>query len=126
MAYTIVTGLSILVIQPTFARPEDFGPNVSPHPHAERFRDTRPQRPMDRDYRHSNNFRDHPNPQQGSNAWRVGKTLPDQYKFNAAQVDYTQNNRLSQPTRYQQWIKVNDRYMLINVMTNTILKIVHE
>jgi Ni/Co efflux regulator RcnB len=120
LGYALVLTAALARMQPAFAEPGRFG---NPPTHDNRSAYRLQHHPMDRDYDyperddefHSNRL-----------SWRVGKRLPDQYLFSEFQVDYRQNEKLSPPTRYQQWIKVNDRYMLINVMTNTILKIVKE
>lgn len=58
--------------------------------------------------------------------WKTGTTLPEQYRNLDDQVDYTEHPNLTQPTRYQQWIKVKNKYILLNVITNTIIKVVPE
>ena len=58
--------------------------------------------------------------------WKTGAPIPQNYLDTEHQVDYTQYPKLSEPSRYQQWIKVDDRFILINVITNTVLKVTPE
>lgn len=58
--------------------------------------------------------------------WKVGNRLPEEYRYSEFFVDYRQHHKLNAPTRFQQWVKVNDHYLLINIMTNTILQVIHE
>lgn len=58
--------------------------------------------------------------------WQVGRRLPEQYRYSEYLVDYRENSKLTAPTRFQQWVKIDEQYLLINIMTNTILKIIPE
>lgn len=55
---------------------------------------------------------------------KVGMTLPQDYQQNANLIDADDYPQLPQPTRYQQWIRFNNQYILLNVLTNTVIKIV--
>ncbi len=56
--------------------------------------------------------------------WKAGTTLPEEYRVKDYQIDSSNNPKLTPPTRYQQWIKVKNKYILLNVITNTIIKVV--
>lgn len=55
---------------------------------------------------------------------RAGMTLPIEYRSNENTIDADHHPQLSQPTRYQQWVRVNNQYMLLNVLTHTVIKVV--
>ena len=55
---------------------------------------------------------------------RAGMTLPIEYRTNENTIDADHYPQLSQPTRYQQWVRVNNQYMLLNVLTHTVIKVV--
>lgn len=95
---TLLTGLTHTVI---YAAPHDGGP--------------RDQLQREKDNRNE----DRP-------SWKIGSTVPEKYRYANYQIDYNNNPQLTPPTRYQQWIKVQRQYILINVLTNTIIKIVSE
>ena len=59
-----------------------------------------------------------------SRDWRVGQKVPTQYHSQAYKVDHKQYKKLNKPGRNQQWIKVNGDYILTNVMTHSIIKII--
>lgn len=133
VCFAIVTALLVSSGQMTFAAPED-------HPQHDSFRDTRGQmqqrdRHDDRRAYERENFRsaDHqtteirpPRGERGRANWKIGAPMPENYRFSDYVIDYTQYPRLSPPSRYQQWIKVDNRLVLINVLTNTILKVMPE
>lgn len=120
----LMLGLSLVWIQPTFAAPQDYIPNHAQHDEipsheGKRFKskeDYREQRKQDGEHRR----------QREKNHWKAGSTLPREYRYTDYQVDYTQHSKLSPPTQYQQWIKINNQYMLMNVLTNTIIKVIPE
>ena len=56
--------------------------------------------------------------------WRTGTTVPKPNNYMQYEIDHTQYPKLSAPSRYQQWIKVDDHFILVNVVTNTILKVI--
>lgn len=58
----------------------------------------------------------------GEGRLKAGMPLPEEFR-NAERVDYKNGQNLSEPSRYQQWVKVKDRYVLMNVLTNTIIKV---
>ena len=59
-----------------------------------------------------------------SHDWRVGQKLPSQYYGKSYKVDHTKYKKLSKPGKNQQWIKVNGDYVLINVKSHNIIKII--
>ena len=59
-----------------------------------------------------------------SHDWRVGPKVPGQYYAQSYKVDHKKFKKLSKPGRNQQWIKVNGDYVLINVMSHSIIKII--
>lgn len=134
VCFALVTALLASSGQMTFAAPED-------HPQHESFRDTRGQmqqrerqddrhRPYEREnYRSAEHENANNRPSRGDRGranWKIGAPMPENYRFSDYVIDYTQYPRLSPPSRYQQWIKVDNRLVLINVLTNTILKVMPE
>ncbi|MCH4248857.1 MAG: RcnB family protein [Acinetobacter populi] len=123
----LFVSLSLLPIQPIFAAPQDGGrsfdqrnqseSDYKPQINRDDFRKPRDQRRQDNDdpSRHHEKF-----------YWKAGATLPEQYRSANHQIDYSNNPKLAPPTRYQQWIKVKNKYVLLNVITNTIIKVVPE
>lgn len=61
----------------------------------------------------------------GEGRLKAGMPLPEEFR-SAQRVDYKNAQNLSEPSRYQQWVKVKDRYVLMNVLTNTIIKVEKE
>ena len=59
-----------------------------------------------------------------SHDWRVGQKVPSQYHGKSYKVDHTKYKKLSKPGKNQQWIKVNGDYVLTNVVSHTIIKII--
>lgn len=55
---------------------------------------------------------------------RAGMTLPVDYRDYDSDVDEERHPKLTPPTRYQQWVKVNNQYILLNVLTHTVIKVV--
>lgn len=55
---------------------------------------------------------------------RAGMTLPIEYRSNENTIDADHYPQLSQPTRYQQWVRINNQYILLNVLTHTVIKVV--
>lgn len=55
---------------------------------------------------------------------RIGAPIPKQNNYQQNEINYTQHPNLSAPSRYQQWVKVDNYFVLINVLTNTVLKVV--
>ena len=56
--------------------------------------------------------------------WRVGQKLPSKYQGNSYHVDHKQSYKLSKPAKNQQWVKVNGDYILTNILTHAIIKII--
>lgn len=82
----------------------------------------------ERSERHYNNAdgAERGNYSRGRSEWKTGAPIPESYRFADYTVDYTQYPKLTAPSRYQIWIKVDNRFILINVLTNTTLKVVLE
>ena len=61
-------------------------------------------------------------------SWKTGASISNLPNAAPSQqaVDYSKYPQLSTPSRYQKWIKVDGHFILINVMTNTILKVIPE
>src|SRR5690606_4651 len=59
-----------------------------------------------------------------SHDWRVGQKVPTQYYGQSYKVDHKKFKKLNKPGKNQQWIKVNDDYVLTNVMSHNIIKII--
>lgn len=55
---------------------------------------------------------------------RIGAPIPKPNNYQQLEINYAQYPHLSPPSRYQQWIKVDNYFVLINVLTNTVLKVV--
>lgn len=55
---------------------------------------------------------------------KVGTILPESYRQNI--IAYTSVAGLTEPSQYQQWVKVERDYILFNLLTNTIIKIVSD
>jgi Ni/Co efflux regulator RcnB len=54
--------------------------------------------------------------------WQEGYVLPQHYRGNGYKVDYEDNN-LAKPSRNEQWYKINNNFLLVNLESNTILRI---
>lgn len=121
LARAILLGLSILIIPVAFAAPpihfgaqdaqeNDSLPSIPPREDRHRHREQQ------------RNFEEkHPHRE-----WQIGASLPERFRYAENYVDYTSNPKLTAPTRYQQWIKFRRHYILFNVLTNTIIKVVPE
>ncbi|BCT87796.1 RcnB family protein [Acinetobacter variabilis] len=59
-----------------------------------------------------------------SRDWHVGQKVPAQFQSKVYKVDHSKYKRLSKPGKNQQWIKVNGDYILTNVMSHNIIKII--
>ena len=59
-----------------------------------------------------------------SRDWRVGHKVPSQYQSKMYKVDHSKYKKLSKPGKNQQWIKVNGDYILTNVVSHNIIKII--
>lgn len=58
-----------------------------------------------------------------SNNWKVGGKVPTKYHSNNYKVGHSTHN-LPQPGKNQRWIKVNGDYILENVLTHVIIKVI--
>lgn len=56
--------------------------------------------------------------------FQVGQNLPDEILNMGKPIDARAYPELSHATAYQQWLKFHRRFVLINVMTKTIIKVV--
>ena len=54
--------------------------------------------------------------------WQEGYVLPQHYRGNGYKVSYEDNN-LAKPSRNEQWYKINNNFLLVNLESNTILRI---
>ena len=59
-----------------------------------------------------------------SHDWRVGQKVPSQYFGQSYKVDHKKFKNLSKPGKNQQWLKVNGDYVLTNVASHNIIKII--
>ena len=59
-----------------------------------------------------------------SRDWKVGQKVPNQYHTASYKVDHSKYKKLTKPGRNQQWIKVNGDYVLTNVISHSIIKII--
>ena len=57
-------------------------------------------------------------------AWKVGNSLPASYRAKTYRVADYRTHHLKQPGKNQHWYKVNGDYVLVNVITNSILQII--
>lgn len=55
---------------------------------------------------------------------KVGTILPEIYRKNI--IAYKSVAGLTEPSQYQQWVKVEKDYILFNLLTNTIIKVVSD
>lgn len=60
-----------------------------------------------------------------SRDWKVGQKVPAQYHGQSYKVNHSKYKKLSKPGRNQEWIKVNNDYVLTNTITHVILKIIN-
>lgn len=116
----IIFSLSSAVIAaPAMAAPHDQG-----HQQATHQQNVKKQQPVQKhqsQQKHSINHR----ADQPSRDWKVGQKVPSQFYGNGYKIDHTKYKKLSKPGKNQHWIKVNNDYVLTNVVTHAILKIVH-
>ena len=54
--------------------------------------------------------------------WQTGYVMPQHYRGNGYKVDYQEHN-LPRPERKQQWYKINQDYILVDVENHHILRI---
>lgn len=79
------------------------------------------------DHRWNNDNRNHQanNRVNPSREWRSGQYLPSQYSASRYHVNYRNYRQLPQPSRYQQWYKVNGDYVLVNERNNRIIRVIN-
>lgn len=66
----------------------------------------------------------HPHQDHPARQWKVGHKVPKLYHSSNYKVDHHKFKKLSQPGKHQQWIKVKGDYVLTDVRTHTIVKII--
>jgi Ni/Co efflux regulator RcnB len=66
----------------------------------------------------------HKNSVKPAHDWRAGQKVPSQYRGNSYKVDHSKYKKLSKPAKNQQWIKVNGDYVLTNVISHSIIKVI--
>ena len=54
--------------------------------------------------------------------WQTGYIMPQHYRGDSYKVGYRENN-LPKPSRNQQWYKINQDYILVDVENHHILRI---
>lgn len=124
--YAVWLSLLVLGGQSSFAAPQNYPNQAQPQSEQQRMRggEYRHYERGNRDQTLENNHTMR-SERGAERSMRVGAPIPAMYR-EAQQIDYTQHPKLSTPSRYQQWIKVNNRYLLINVLTNTVIKVMPE
>lgn len=56
--------------------------------------------------------------------WRAGQKVPSQFRGQRYNVDHMKHRKLTKPAKNEQWIKVNNDYVLTNVISHIILKVI--
>ncbi|MFD1438814.1 RcnB family protein [Acinetobacter sp. ANC 4282] len=116
----IVLSLSTaLVAAPVMAAPQDHHSQQHNQQHSQQSAQSHHKAPVQQ--HHNAAHKKAVNP---SHDWRVGQKVPSQYYAQSYKVDHKKIKKLSKPGRNQQWIKVNGDYVLINVMSHSIIKII--
>ena len=116
----IILSLSTaLVAAPAMAAPQDH--------HSQQYNQQHNQQPVQNHHKapvqqHHNTV--HKKAVNPSHDWRVGQKVPSQYHGKSYKVDHAKYKKLSKPGKNQQWIKVNGDYVLINVISHNIIKII--
>ncbi len=54
--------------------------------------------------------------------WQTGYVMPQHYRGDGYKVDYRDSD-LPKPARNQQWYKINNDYILVDLASNSIVKI---
>lgn len=57
-------------------------------------------------------------------SWKVGHQFPQSYRTKTYQVYDYGNYHLSRPAKNQQWYRINGDYVLVNVISHSILQII--
>lgn len=55
--------------------------------------------------------------------WKAGNKFPAQFRGAGYKVDYKHHKQLSKPGKNQQWFKADNRYILVNTATYSIIKV---
>ena len=120
----IVLSLSTaLVAAPVMAAPQDHPPQQHNQQHNQKYNQQHTQSHHKAPVQQHHNAV-HKKAVNPSHDWRVGQKVPSQYYAQSYKVDHKKFKKLSKPGRNQQWIKVNGDYVLINVMSHSIIKII--
>lgn len=56
--------------------------------------------------------------------WKAGEVLPQDYRGSRYQFLNYQQAKLGKPAKNQQWLRVNNEYVLVNVLNHQIVKVV--
>lgn len=56
-------------------------------------------------------------------SWKVGNTLPKNYRGQSYRVNNYQQHDLPKPAKNQRWVYVDGQYILVNILTNAIVQI---
>lgn len=109
-----------LVAAPVMAAPQDHPQNKpqQQQPHKPAPQNKHPAQPQQQ---HKPAAKKSVNP---SRDWRAGQKVPSQYHGQSYKIDHRQYKKLSKPAKNQQWIKVNGDYILTNVISHSIIKII--
>ena len=126
LSYAIMTILSIFISQWAIAAPQDYSQAQNSNTQMERRdREERFRKEHGERYRiNISIYSEHHRGGRSRSDWKVGAPIPENYRYTDYAVDYQQYPQLPEPSRYQQWIKVDNRFILINVLTNTTLRVV--
>lgn len=119
----MLLALMLLSGQSTFAAPPDYQRNIEIRTDKQYIRIEH--RHYQRGNRDNTDDRRSEQSRPTERSMQVGAPMPITYR-EVEQIDYTNYPKLSPPSRYQQWVKVNNRFLLINVLTNTVIKVVPE
>ena len=116
----IVLSLSTaLVAAPAMAAPQDHNPQQHHQQHSYQPVQNHHKTPVQHHYKAVHKKALNP-----SHDWRVGQKVPTQYHGQSYKVDHKKFKKLNKPGKNQQWIKVNGDYVLTNVMSHNIIKII--
>lgn len=103
----------------TFAAPPAF--SNAAEKNKDELRLSREERHRMREQYQSNNAR---HTHRENSPWQAGATLAEKYRHADNYIEAAHYSQLSEPTRYQQWVRVKRHYILFNVLTNTIIKVI--
>lgn len=116
---TFLGGVVMLTSSMTFAAPPAF--SNAAEKNKDELRLSREERHRMREQYQSNNAR---HAHRENSPWQAGATLAEKYRHADNYIEAAHYSQLSEPTRYQQWVRVKRHYILFNVLTNTIIKVI--